>query len=710
MFGGLLPAVAAYGLGAFCLRGLQVPRVAALAVGAALESTIIFFLLLGGEAHLLWFATLAALALLLLFFSRPISPTVSVQSLDHPTKVLLIAILGAYGLLYFIHALAPEIQPDGITYHLGLVREYARLGRFPDRVGFYEMIPQGLEMLFLFAFVIGKHSAAKLVHFVFLAATVPLMIALGRRLKLRDGISATAAALYFCAPVVGLSGTSSYNDAGFVFFVLAAAYFLLAWKQDGNNRYVAAAGLAAGFCYAIKIPGLLVVLLAVLFVLWECKPKAALIVATAALLMIAPWMVRNTVLTGNPFAPLFNNWFPNPYFHYSSELHLRHTWKSYGGFVAWRAPWDLAVTGRLTSIVGPLFLLSPLSLLALRSRAGRLCWIAALALATPWLTNVGTRFIMPALPFVALAMAMVLPRRLGWACLGFHAISCWPGVRELYERSYWKLPPFPLRAALRLESEQAYLSRVLPEFQTLQMLKANTRPEEAIFALASAPYAYLDQQILEYWHCSRAERLRDALQIAAAPVPELRCNLAATWPPQALKGLRFQATGSTAWEWRIYEARLFSGPDRIYSSPHWTFWCSPNRWEIPAAFDDNLASAWRSLEPVRPGMYIEVMLDRPQLLTSAQLVTYPFPTEILGQGTDSKWRVICKNPSMEPRPPDSLRRTAVRFIKQEGFRYILTPLGKDGNGSLGQKMAGDLKEWGLELVAEAPGMCLLRIL
>src|SRR5207245_10007235 len=113
--------------------------------------------------------------------------------------------------------------------------------------------PQGMELLFLFAFAIGMYSAAKLVHFGFLLATVPLMIELGRRMRLSDRLSGAAAAFYFCAPVVGITGSSTYNDAASVFFTLATLLTLLLWKQEGEARYLLAAGLLAGFCYANKM-------------------------------------------------------------------------------------------------------------------------------------------------------------------------------------------------------------------------------------------------------------------------------------------------------------------------------------------------------------------------------------------------------------------------------------------------------------------------
>ena len=61
-----------------------------------------------------------------------------------------------------------------------------------------------------------------------------------------------AAVFYFCAPVAGITGSSSYNDAAGVFFLFAAFYLLL----PGDHRYLLSAGALAGFCYAIKLPGL----------------------------------------------------------------------------------------------------------------------------------------------------------------------------------------------------------------------------------------------------------------------------------------------------------------------------------------------------------------------------------------------------------------------------------------------------------------------
>src|SRR6185369_14467098 len=121
ILGGLLPLAVAYSLGKLCFR--QAPDVLALGVGAAIESLLVFGLLAAGIAHPPAFVALGVIGLAPLVWIRP-----------RPKAPMPIGLLGlvfaVYGFLYFIHALAPEIQPDGVSYHLGLVRIRAP-GRIP---------------------------------------------------------------------------------------------------------------------------------------------------------------------------------------------------------------------------------------------------------------------------------------------------------------------------------------------------------------------------------------------------------------------------------------------------------------------------------------------------------------------------------------------------------------------------------------------------
>ena len=85
----------------------------------------------------------------------------------------------AYFILYFFNAMAPEASPDGAGYHLGLVARYLREHGFHQITwNIYANLSEGAEMLFLFAFAFGKHSAAAMVHLAFLMALAWQMISL----------------------------------------------------------------------------------------------------------------------------------------------------------------------------------------------------------------------------------------------------------------------------------------------------------------------------------------------------------------------------------------------------------------------------------------------------------------------------------------------------------------------------------------------------
>ena len=65
---------------------------------------------------------------------------------------------------------------------LGLVARYLREHGFqPITWNIYASLSEGAEMLFLFAFAFGKHSAAAMVHFAFLVALVWQMVLYARR-------------------------------------------------------------------------------------------------------------------------------------------------------------------------------------------------------------------------------------------------------------------------------------------------------------------------------------------------------------------------------------------------------------------------------------------------------------------------------------------------------------------------------------------------
>ncbi len=95
--------------------------------------------------------------------------------------------------------------------------------------------------------------------------------------------------------------------------------------------------------------------------------------------MILPWMVKNWIEVANPVSPLANRIFPNPYVHISFEDSWRRFLSNYDLPSRWQIPLEVTVKGeQLDGFLGPLFLLTPLALLALRFREGRQLLLAGL--------------------------------------------------------------------------------------------------------------------------------------------------------------------------------------------------------------------------------------------------------------------------------------------------------------------------------------------
>ena len=722
LFGAFFTLAVAWMLGNICLHRLPVPWTIALAVGAAAESSIVFLMLVCRVGNRAGFLLLGAVCLAAYWWKGRAAARLTEPGsarMDRGTAYLVCAALACYAALYLINAMAPESEPDAMAYHLGLTSEYVRLGGFPHRVGFYEMLPQGLEMLFVPAFAFGRHSAARLVHFAFLLATVPLMLRIGRRLKLPAAVAPAAAVLYFCAPMTGITGTSAYTDAAGVFFTLATFYPLLVWRDTRDVRYLAPAGIAAGFCYAIKLPGGLVAILAVMFVVAverRVRVRPLVLLTGTALAMAAPWILRGVVMTGNPVAPLFNRFFPNPYFHVSMEKELAASLRSRLGLPPWRVPYELIVGGAFAGTAGPAFFALPLGLLTLRQRAGRLCWMAAALVALPWFWNAGARFLMPALPFLAIALVLAittyLPRQALWACIALQAVACWPRIYELYHPEFtWRLRGMPWRAALRIQPERDYLAS-LPSYMVAQLVQEKTQPGDRLFSLISVPGAYTDREVLEYWHSAQAEELSDAVRVAVRPKDALY-DVRADWAPRALRGLRIRMPQASPVEWLIHDIKLFSGGDEILGGPQWELHAWPNVWELPLAFDENRATRWRTWEPIRAGIYVEVDFDRPQILSAALMTSptaiYPLPFEFYGRERDA-WRLLTNRPVVTPNVVGDVRMSAMKAIRDAGFNYILAYDSDEGNGVLGAAMLGHEAEWGLEKTASLGPVVLLRIM
>src|SRR5262249_49932001 len=157
---------------------------------------------------------------------------------------------------------------------------------------------------------------------------------------------------------------------------------------------------------------------------------------------IAPWMLKNWIVLHDPIAPFGGTIFRNPYFHILSMQQYAAYFRRYELPNLWALPLEVTVRGPATNrLIVPLFIAAPLALLALRFRSGRRLLAAGLIVFAPFFANVGTRFLLPALPFFALAVTLSLNLAPVLALLMlFHAVASWPALIPRYADPYsWSL-------------------------------------------------------------------------------------------------------------------------------------------------------------------------------------------------------------------------------------------------------------------------------
>ena len=696
LLGWALTGVSSWCAGLLLMRRLSVPlyrqeeKPLAFVVGSACVSLAVFFL---AAVHLAYKGVFLSLDVLLVAAAihqrvwRPRGEPLPV--LPAVWRLLFLEIYLPFAGLYLIYALAPEASPDGSTYHLGIVAQYAREhGLAAITTNMYASLSQGMEMLFLHAFLFGRHSAAALVHFTFLLV-LPLVI-LNHGKRIGSPLAGVAGGLLiFLAPIAGISGTTAYNDVAVTTTVFTLFVLLQIWAGQRHSALLILIGFLAGFAFDIKYPAIVAVPYALAFVGYKCWRSRTpvlqplFVISAAAALLILPTLVKNSIVVHNPVAPFFNYLFPNPYVHVAFEQQYRAQQRTYDVIQsAWQIPWQLTVAGwKLQGLLGPVFLLAPLALLALRYPAGRQLLLAALVFFLPYPSNIGTRFFLPCAVFLAPAMALGLSN---WTVVPvlvvlLHAWLSWPtNVRSYCDTYAYRLGHTWVRSSLRLEPEEEYLARHLGGYNMARRIENVTPPGSRIFSFdSSLPGAYCAREILVSFQAGLNERLRQVLYAGFDPDFQPLNVRTFRVPPTRLRRLRVVQTASGPGIPGISEIEIFGPQGRLPHRPEWRIDAHPFPWDAEMAFDGNPATQWKAWENMTPGMFVEVDLSAEEVISAVQLDITPDQGnrcwQIEGETSPGRWAILNAAPQFASLPKMDLRRVAIQELKRNGVGYILVP-------------------------------------
>jgi hypothetical protein len=523
--------------------------------------------------------------------------------------------------------------------------------------------------------------------------------------------------------VVGFDGSSAYLDVAVTCVLFMLFYLLQIWDRERTPALLIPIGLLAGFGYAMKYTAFLAVPYALGFVAWKLMRKREkmlrplAVVAACALVMIVPWVAKNWIQIGNPFAPFFNKYFPNPYVHITFEREYRESLAHWNGVTDWREiPVEATLHGgRLQGVLGPVFLLAPLALLALRRREGRQLLLATAVYGLTYPANIGTRFLIPCLPYLALATGLAVENWRGVvpALVLFQALTCWPTFLKKWCDPYnMRLDKVPVRAALRLQSEDDFLKARLGGYPASRMLEDMLPPDSKVLCNSAPSEAYTSRDILVGYEGALNQNLSDLLNVPLIGDWQPTRRLTFRFPPRSVRRLRVvQSASGSLDSWSVNELRIFAGDTELAREPQWRLTARPNPWEVQMAFDGNPITRWRSWEPLFPGMYIEVDFGRLEKADRVVIEATPDQNRarlrLEGQArSDVPWERLAETPEeTQIPPPANLRHLATSEIKWQGIEYLLTSASDFADKDIGKSP----RDWGLTFVAEKNGYRLYRI-
>jgi hypothetical protein len=162
-------------------------------------------------------------------------------------------------------------------------------------------------------------------------------------------------------------------------------------------------------------------------------------------------------------------------------------------------------------------------------------------------------------------------------------------------------------------------------------------------------------------------------------------------------------------QWTVHELRFYYQGKELLRNPGWRLRAWPNPWEVQAAFDNSLATRWRSNEVAFPGMYVdadfgaEQKVDEVRLITSSDFMRIRLRLEAMNAA--GGWETVNENPKLEPAPvPSGIRLMATSEMRARGIRNLLIHDSDFG----AEDFAKDPEAWGLKLVARGEDTRLYR--
>lgn len=505
--------------------------------------TLLAIMFLGGAAFIataaapagfFWAASSGPLliGLALLRPDRALRSEVRSRLFIPPERVMALLLLATA----WIAALAPEVESDGLRYHLVTLQEWVRHHKLVS-IPFSAHSNLPAMQSFLAAMIPGRPgmlpSAYQLLHVAHGAALVMVAGGLTRSLfrslgaLRRDAVktrsfqhhaAAAGALLVVGIPVVLIVMAWPFSDVAAASYFVAAIYIAAGGIMPNALGRQALASLLLGATLATKLSMLPLVGIAGLWLLAREVPGARNRFKTIAALLLpgaiilAPWLFKSWLYTGNPVYPVAWSIFGGPEWSLENELIYKGRLASKGmvhdliSFV--RSPLDVTIYWQRFESQnpgpGPLALLIPaligVVVLGVRRKLRAiwtlpgLCGILIVGGWCAWFaTYQSVRMAIPMLVLVVClggATVLWLAMRAGLFAVGRVGLAILALAGGGYVVTYHLVSDGAYAGALGGISEGSYIRHRFSAYDAVQWLNNNTKENEPVIYIGEHRMAY----------------------------------------------------------------------------------------------------------------------------------------------------------------------------------------------------------------------------
>jgi hypothetical protein len=421
----------------------------------------------------------------------------------------------------FLLTLVPQFEAfDALLYHLAQPARVLQDGGLPlvDIPHFW--FPNLTENVYLWALALGSERTAQMMHFAWGTVSTILLWRWSVRLWSIE-IGRKTLLLLGAIPSLPMLASWAYADMALVSYAVATLYALTYFESTKSPGWLRLAGIMAGLAMTVKYTSFTVPLVGGLLLLWWRRKTFSQAIRQAAqfsviaLIVAAPWFVRNMIFMGNPFYPFA---FGGRYWD-----DFRSEWFAGAGTgIGWDAlklltlPLNIVLGDNDQNFydgrIGPLFLmLAPFALWIFFSRwrqdsdeglslqaIGLFSAVSFIAWTFGVINSISlwqARLLFPALiPFA-------IPVALGWDALRAfdssrfrisffaNAVIAIVIALTLFDNGMFVLQRNPLAVAFGVQSRAGYIARVNPSYAAL-MNALNELPTNAYVYTIFEPRSY----------------------------------------------------------------------------------------------------------------------------------------------------------------------------------------------------------------------------